>query len=174
MKNIIKFILFDVTTTILLFQAQTTSACSCFIGDDFVENSRLYENIIRAKVIEYGEQLEKAPYESYDSMVVELTNIIRGNFNHSQLKLIGSDYSFDCLDVIDYQRFKIGQEFLFLINSDEEVQELYDCGEYSVLIENNIVKSYRFSEEGYEVYSTNLEKMLEKMEVKYEEIIRDI
>ena len=106
-------------------------------------------------------------------MVVEVINVIRGNFNHSQLKLIGSDYSFNCLDVIDFQRFKIGQEFLFLINNEEEVQELYDCGEYSVLIENNIVKSYRFSE-GYEIYYISLEDMLEKMTIKHEEFRREI
>ena len=146
---------------VLSFPASSSFACSCINGGEFANNSQYSDEIIRAKVIaiNYG---KKSLGTFSKSMTVEVTDIIRGNFPHSELELIGDEYGVICGSRINSQK----REFLFDIHNLEEKQVFSECGESSVLIENNIVKSRRLSSSGYQPYSMPFNTMMGRMDAK--------
>ena len=78
--------------------------------------STRYQGVVRAKVKKY---VEKTGDIKYKGMVVKVTDVIKGKFNHSELKFMGETFygSNFPLENIDLRKFKIGQEFLFVIRN---------------------------------------------------------
>ncbi|GAB4541948.1 MAG: hypothetical protein Tsb0014_34220 [Pleurocapsa sp.] len=169
MKTIIKITSTIGLTTILLFQASESLACSCFYHGEFARNSIFHEGVIRAKVVKYGQKYHDTIFKT---MTVEITNVIKGDFNHSTLEFIG-DLGGSCREYISSNKFGIGQEFLFVIGDREKVQELAGCGESSILVDDDTVKGYKLTSNGYESYSMSLDAMIKEMKIeaiKYEKL----
>lgn len=173
MKNLSKVPLTLFWATILLFQASASLACSCIYGGEFAKNSRFYDGVVRAKVIEYGQRHRGEAV--YKSMIVEVTDVIKGTFNHTELELMG-DLGYQCREYVDSRKFGIGKEFLFVIRNEEAVQELAGCGESSILVDGDTINGYKLTGDGYKPYSMSLDAMIEKMKVeaiKYEKLQQD-
>ncbi len=179
MKNIIKVPLITFWTIILSLQSSASFACTCFYGGEFAKNATRYQGVIRAKVIGYGDNHDlidihnNAPVQNlYKSIIVEVTDVIKGKLNYSKLELMG-DRGADCREYADSRKYGIGKEFLFVIRNEEQVQELAGCGESSILVDNDTVKGYRFTNGGYETYSMSVDALVKEMKIeaiKYEKI----
>ena len=166
MNSIIKVpLIVSVATILSLSKASVSLAFNCIYGGEFAKYSTRYQGVVRAKVKKY---VEKTGDTKYKGMVVEVTDVINGKFNNSELKFIGETFygsNFPLVD-IDSRKFRVGQEFLFIIRDRERVQGLGGCGESFVLIEDDLVKGRRLLDTGYEAYSMPLNSLIEKMKVE--------
>ena len=154
-------------TTIFLLQTSLSLACTCIYGGEFAENSARYRGVVRAKVIKYGRHHKE---DIYKSIIVEVTDVVKGEFNHSKIKLIG-DLGHHCREYAKAKKYQIGKEFLFVIGNNKKVQTLYGCGESSILIDGNTVKGYQLVGGSFKPYSMSLKTLTNKMkaeEIKYQ------
>ena len=157
-----------ILTIILLLISTLTFACSCKWGGNFISTSKYSEVIIKAKVIEmlwhfedgetlsseesYGDYLIKTGKEHYQSIRVEVIELIRGKEQRKTFEIYGSD-GVDCRESIHL--FEIDKIYIFGIyktekteysqpNEDENDYAIGGCSEnwLEYLSETNELKGY--------------------------------
>jgi len=107
------------------------------------------QRIVRARVKAHDSRLGAA------SITVEVTEVIRGEYNHTELTLIGYSNGRSLANNITALQYRVNSEHFFLLSNDDKVQPLIiadACRESSVEIRGNtIVGGQRdlFSRNGY-------------------------
>jgi len=118
-------------TLVTLLISAVSSACSCDWGGNFIKSSSSSSVIVKAKVsglfyhFEDGQRIDskniqefknyliKIDQEYYESIQIEIVELIKGSENRKVLEIYGSDGA-DCRSgVMD---FEIGKTFIFSLN----------------------------------------------------------
>ncbi|RBW54136.1 hypothetical protein DS884_18210 [Tenacibaculum sp. E3R01] len=158
----------QILTIILLLISSLTFACSCKWGGNFIKSSKYSEVIIKAKVVEmlwhfedgktlssddnFGDYLIKTDKRYYQSIKVEVIELIKGKEVRKIFEIYGSD-GVDCRESIHL--FVIDKIYVFGIyktqkneysqpNEDEKDYAIGGCSEkwLEYLPETNEVKGY--------------------------------
>lgn len=114
-----------------LMPAQTSHGCSCFNGGKFTKYSES-ASIVRGAIQRHGPQFV-FENNSYPTMTVLVSEVVRGNYSNSNIVFIG-DSGVDCFAPITANIYPINSEHLFAVFAQSEQQVLNGCGEVSVSI----------------------------------------
>jgi hypothetical protein len=176
-------------TIILLLVSTLTFACSCKWEGNFIKSSKYSEVIIKAKVIEilwhfkdgktfsnderFGDYLSNTNQEYYQSIKVEVIELIKGKEERKNFEIYGSDGS-DCRGSIHL--FKINKIYIFGIyksqkteysqpNEDENDYAIGGCSEkwLDYFPETNKVKGYIKGKNSRKMRKYSYEKLLKKI-----------
>ena len=139
-------------------------ACSCLWRGDFVEYAEQTEGVIQARIVSYGDPLSHGE-ALYDSMIVEVVAVIKGNFKYKTLKLLG-DPGHLCRDYVDSRAFAIGKEYLIAIHGDEAEQPFGGCGEAWLALNDGIAEGRKLTESGQQRYTIPMSELLTKLQRK--------
>jgi hypothetical protein len=179
----------QILTIILLLISSLTFACSCKWGGNFIKSSKYSEVIIKAKVIEmlwhfengktlsseesFGDYLIKTDKEYYQSIKVEVIELIKGKEERKTFEIYGSD-GVDCRESIHL--FEIDKIYIFGIyktqkteysqpNEDENDYAIGGCSEkwLEYLPETNEVKGYIKGKNRRKKRKYSYEKLLKKI-----------
>lgn len=130
-------------------------ACSCLYQGEFKEYATKRDGVIRARIMSYGSKLSHGE-TLYESMIVEVTDVIKGNYSKSSLTFLG-DPGHLCRAYVNSKRFTLGSEHLFsIVSSEKDSQPLGGCGESSVAIKGESVEGYKQTKDGYKAYSLKI------------------
>jgi len=157
----------SLTIIILLFGfflPSVSMACSCTYGGKFSEYSSKSKGVIRAKIKSYGPRLPHGE-TLYESMVVEVIEVIKGKYKNHKLTLLG-DPGFLCRDYVNAKRFGIESEHLFSLANEKTTQPLGGCGESSVVIKGNIIEGNELIEDVYKPYTMSVADFIELLKVQ--------
>lgn len=113
----------------------SAKACTCADAGQFSEYAKLLPNVIRATVLNFGNELANRP-DYYENIKVEATEVVRGQINTMNLTLLG-DSGMSCFKFITRSQFEIGNEYLFLLQNAGGTQGLWGCGESFLLIDGD-------------------------------------
>ena len=158
----LKIVLF-ITLSWAAFYTTTVTACSCRYGGEFKEYASKRGGVIRAKITSYGPKLSHGK-TLYESMVVEITDVIKGNYSVKSLTLLG-DPGHLCRAYVNSERFAIGTEHFFSVNTQESsVQPLGGCGESSVVIKGEFVEGIKRTNDGYQSYTLKIPDLIKSIQ----------
>jgi len=145
-----------------LLISESSLACQCMYAGKFSEYTSHEDiGIVRAKVMSYGAQLSFGS-TLYESMAVEVLEVIKGKYSHRDLYLLGDPGNL-CRDYVDSKRFSIGSEHFISIANQKLVQPLGGCGESSVIIQDGRVNGIVIENEKYIQYSADLDEFIEEI-----------
>lgn len=136
-------------------------ACSCAYAGKFVEYALDGKGVVRAKIKNYGPRLSHGK-TLYESMTVEVTQVVKGNYKAAELTLLG-DPGHLCRAYVDSQRFEIGSEHFFAILDDDSRQALGGCGESSVIIKDDLVEGRELTDKGFKLYTLKVSELVEAL-----------
>ncbi len=154
----LKYSLAFVFITVFFSIPSPSFACSCDYVGKFSEYTLGDKGIVRATVKEYGPKLPHGE-TLYESMTVEITDVIKGKYNNKKLTLLG-DPGHLCRDYVDSTRFKVGTEHLISISSEKTTQPLGGCGESSVAIKDDQIVGVEWKDNKRNNYSMNLREFV--------------
>jgi len=100
-----------ITLSWVTFYTSVATACSCRYAGEFKEYTSKRGGVIRGKIISYGPKLSHGK-TLYESMVVEIIDVIKGNYSKKSLTLLG-DPGHLCRAYVNSERFAIGTEYFF-------------------------------------------------------------
>jgi len=142
----------------LLLSSEYSFACSCIDQGGFVEYSK-GRTVIRGTVTSYGPELRHKK-TLYETMTVSVDELIQGSFGHPMIDFMGDPGNL-CLTYVNSKTYPIGSEHLFTVFSEDEKQGLGGCGEVSVLIAGDTVKSRKLSDRyQWTPYSEDYDKFI--------------
>mgnify|MGYP000544723601 CR=1 FL=1 len=145
-----------------MIYAQSVLACKCMYRGKFSKYTASTDmGIVRAKITSYGPKLPHGT-TLHESMAVEVIAVIKGNYIHRELHLLG-DPGNRCRDYVNSDRFQIGSEHFFAISGEKMVQPLGGCGESSVVINDNIIKGMFWENNKAVPYTIDLETFMESL-----------
>ena len=160
MKIIMNNYTFLIMVISALFSAPSFS-CSCSYAGNFVEYTLGKKGVVKATIKEFGQKLPHGK-TLYESMTVEITEIIKGNYKGKQLTLLGDPGDL-CRDYVDSRRFKIGSQHLILLSNENSSQPLDGCGESSVVIRNGKVEGVEWKDKKKIKYTIELNTFIKKI-----------
>ena len=143
---------------VTIFFSNTSIACSCLYAGKFSDYVAGDKGVVRATNMKYGPKLSHGG-TLYESMFVEVTDVIKGEYNSKELTLLG-DPGHLCRDYVNSMRFKIGSEHLISISSEEAIQPLGGCGESSVVIKDGKVEGVERKDNKNNKYSIDLNDLI--------------
>lgn len=176
-------ILFFLTSTV-------TFACDCEWGGNFISSSKHSDIIIKAKVVEllwhfedgktlsssedFGDYLVTTTATYYQSIKVEVIELIKGKEHRKVFEIYGSD-GVDCRESIHI--FELNKTYIFAIyktektdysqpNEDEKDYAIGGCSEkwLEFLPETNSVKGYIKGKKRRKKISFSYEKLLKEIQ----------
>ncbi len=133
-------------------------ACSCAYAGKFIEYTSGGKGVIRAKVKGYGPRLSHGE-TLYESMMVEVTEVIKGNFTGRELTLLG-DPGHLCRAYVNSERFEVGSEHFISLFNDKPTQPLGGCGESSVIIKGDLIVGRELTDNGYRLYTLKVPALI--------------
>lgn len=147
------------------FFTSSAMACSCMYQGEFKEYATKRDGIIRARINSYGSKLSHGE-TLYESMIVEVTDVIKGNYSNSSLIFLG-DPGYLCRAYVNSEQFTIGSEHLFSIfSSEKDSQPLGGCGESSVVIKGDYVEGYKQTNDGCKSYRLKIADLIKFLQQK--------
>lgn len=136
---------------IVLCFPNVLAACSCAYGGKFSKYTSGDNGVIRAKIKSYGPRLPHGK-TLYESMVVEVTEVIKGEYTGQELTFLGDPGNL-CRAYVNSEIFKVGSEHFIAIASEKSVQPLGGCGESSVMIKGDVIEGKELTNNGYKPYT---------------------
>ena len=155
---------FAVMTAFLAIGCSQALACSCISKGNFIEYANQSEGVIQAKVVSYGDKLSHGE-TLYDSMVVKVIAVVRGDFKFDSLILMG-DPGHLCRDYVDSKIFVIGKEYLIAIHGNDAVQPFGGCGESWLAINNGVAEGHIWAEGRPQKYTLPMPELFKTLKRK--------
>jgi len=140
---------------IVLCFPSLSMACSCAYAGKFIEYTSGGNGVIRAKIKGYGSRLSHGE-TLYESMIVEVTEVIKGNYTGRELTFLG-DPGHLCRAYVNSERFEVGSEHFISIFNDKSTQPLGGCGESSVIIKGDMIE---LTNNGYRLYTLKVPDLI--------------
>jgi len=153
----------SLASVLLLLTTKNVNACDCSWGGSFVEMAKHSELVVRGKVLSYGPKLSHGD-NLFESMTVQILDVRKGNHKSDSLVILGDPGNF-CRPYISTELFIIEQEYLFaLAKSNQDPQEISNCGEYWIAIDGNQVRGKKLKDGQYDNYQISLKEILKEIE----------
>jgi hypothetical protein len=133
-------------------------ACSCPYAGKFIEYISGGKGVIRATVKSYGPRLTHGD-TLYESMVVEVTAVIKGQYSGQELTFLGDPGNL-CRAYVNAEKFVVGSEHFFSIANEKSTQPLGGCGESSVIIKGDYIEGKELIENSYQPYTMKIVNLI--------------
>jgi len=110
------------------FISNIVFGCSCSFAGDFLTVAKTSELIIEARVIQKKENI----------ITVKISNLYKGKTTSNIITIYGDKGGYSCLESFKY--YNINDNFIFALHNTNNNNNLSNCGEYHLRVENNLVK----------------------------------
>lgn len=150
--------------TFLAFCCGQAMACSCTSKGDFIQYANQSEGVIRAKIAGYGDPLTHGE-SLYESMIVEVIDVIRGGLEFESIVLLGDPGNL-CRDYVDSNKFIIGKEYFIALHGNESTQPFGGCGEAWLSINDGVAEGQTWEMGELRKYTVPISILLESVKSK--------